>query len=141
MALKATQVKVWAASIEDRPGGLAEKLEPLAAAGANLDFVIARRAPDKPGTGVVFAAPIAGDKAVKAAEAAGFTAAPSLHSVRIEAPDQPGLGAKLTRKLADAGVNLRGLSAAAVGRQCVCYLAFDTAEAAAKAMNIAKELS
>ena len=61
--------------------------------------------------------------------------------MRIEAPDQPGLGAKLTRKLADAGVNLRGFSAAAIGRQCLCYLAFDTAEAAAKAVNIIKGLS
>ena len=62
-------------------------------------------------------------------------------STDVPIPDQPGLGAKLTRKLADAAINLRGLSAAAIGRQCVCYLAFDTAEAAAKAVDIIKSLS
>ena len=43
MALQVARTKVWAASMQDRPGGLAEKLEPLAKAGANLEFVIARR--------------------------------------------------------------------------------------------------
>jgi hypothetical protein len=46
-------VETWAAPLEDKPGGLAEKLSALADAGVNLEFVIARRASDKPGTGVV----------------------------------------------------------------------------------------
>ena len=71
MALEITQVEVWAATIEDRPGGLDEKLDPLAKAGANLEFVIARRTPNKPGEGVVFVTPIEGDAAVEAATAAG----------------------------------------------------------------------
>ena len=80
MALKIMKTEVWAASIQDKPGGLAEKLEALAKAGAALEFVIARRAPDKPGTGVLFVAPVKGDKAVQAAEAAGFSRTDSLHS-------------------------------------------------------------
>jgi hypothetical protein len=138
MALKITQTEVWAASIQDKPGGLAEKLEALAKAGAALDFVIARRSPDKPGTGVLFVAPLKGDKAVQAAKAAGFTRTDSLHSVRLEGPDQAGLGARLTRKLADAGINLRGLSAAAIGDRFVCYLALDSAGDAAKAADLLK---
>ena len=43
MKLQVTKEDVWAASIKDRPGGLNEKLEALAAVGVNLEFVIARR--------------------------------------------------------------------------------------------------
>jgi len=141
MKLAVTRVDVWAASITDKPGGLAGKLNTLSAAGANLEFVVARRAPDKPGTGVVFVTPIKGAKQAKAAKEAGFATTPSLHSVRVEGVDKPGLGALLTKALADAGVNLRGLTAAAIGKKFVMHLALDTAEDAAKAVRILKGLS
>ena len=48
MKLKITRAVVWAADIEDRPGGLAEKLGALAKAGTNLDFILARRHPSPP---------------------------------------------------------------------------------------------
>jgi hypothetical protein len=138
MALKVTQAEVWAATIEDRPGGLARKLEALAKGGTSLDFVVARRAPDRPGTGVVFVAPVKGVRQQKAAKAAGFVKAAGLHSVRGEGPDKPGLGARITADLADAGINLRGLSAAAIGKKCVVYLALDMPEDATRAAKILK---
>ncbi len=139
MALDIEQVEVWAATIEDRPGGLAEKLDALAAAGADLGFVIARRTPEKAGDGVVFVTPIEGD-AVEAAKAAGFTVAESLRSLRVEASDAPGLGAQITAAMAAAGVSLRGISAAAIGDRCVCYLAFDSPDDSAKAEEALKNL-
>ena len=60
MAIEVSKVDVWSGEIEDRSGGLAEKIEAVAEAGANLEFVIARRAPHKPGTGLVFLAPLRG---------------------------------------------------------------------------------
>ena len=36
MALKVAKCEVWAVTIDDRPGGAAEKLETLSKAGANL---------------------------------------------------------------------------------------------------------
>ena len=140
MTLNVTRVDVWAASIEDQPGGLAVKLEELAAAGAQLEFVVARRAPDQPGTGVVFVTPLTGAAQIRAAKKAGFAKSSSLHSLRIEGPDAPGLGAKITRALADAGVNLRGLSAAAIDGQCLVHLAVDTSADAGKAARILKKL-
>ena len=140
MALTVKQVEVWATSVADRPGGLAQKLVPLAEARANLEFVIARRAPDKPGSGVVFLAPIKGAAQMRAAQKVGLMRTLSLHSVRVGGPDRPGLGAKLTTALADAGVNLRGLSAAAIGKSFVAYLAFDSAEEAGKAVKVLKKL-
>ena len=138
MALNVTRVDVWAARIEDKPGGLAKKLAVLAEAGARLEFVIARRAPDKPGTGVVFLTPLKGAAQIRAAKKAGFAKTKSLHSVRIEGPDKPGLGARMTQSLADAGINLRGLSAAAIGKRCVVHLALDSSADATKAVRILK---
>ncbi|MBI5094674.1 MAG: ACT domain-containing protein [Candidatus Hydrogenedentes bacterium] len=137
MAYTIQKVDVWAGTIEDRPGGLAGKLEALAAAGAELEFVIARRA--QPGTGVAFVAPLKGAKQTKAAAAAGLAKAASLQSLRLEGPDKPGLGAKITRALADAGINVRGISAAALGKRCVVYFAFDSADDAKKAQAALKK--
>ena len=136
MAILVERVDVWAASIQDEPGALATKLEVLAEAGADLDFAISRRAPDKPGTGVVFVTPIRGDVEVAAAAEAGFAVSQSLHSLRIEGDNQPGICAELSRKLADAGINLRGISAAVIGARFIIYIALDTAEDAAKAMGV-----
>ena len=141
MKLEINRMPVWAASIEDRPGGLSEKLATLAEAGANLEFIIARRAPGKKGIGVVFLTPLKGAAQLRAANNAGFNKTESLHSVRVEGTDNPGLGAKLTQKLAEAGINLRGLSAAVVGRRFILYLAFDTSADASKAMRLLKKTS
>jgi hypothetical protein len=131
MALSAQRVDTWAASLEDLPGGLAAKLEALAAVGVNLEFVIARRAPEKPGAGVVFVTPIAGAAQTRAAAAAGFSKSTSLHTVRVEGPDKAGLGAKLTQAIAAKGINLRGFSAAAIGRKFVAHIAVDSSADAA----------
>ena len=112
MAYTVKKVNVWAGEIADRPGGLASTLATLA--GSNIEFVVARRAPDKPGTGVVFLTPISGVKQKAAAQRAGLATSESLHSVRVEGPDRAGLGAKMTDALATEGVNLRGISAAAM---------------------------
>ncbi len=140
MALNVSRVDVWAASIEDKPGGLSGKLKTLADAGAQLEFAVARRAPDKPGAGVVFLTPLKGASQTRAAKKAGFEKTSSLHSLRIEAEDKPGLASEMATALAEAGINLRGLSAAAIGGRCVVYLALDDAADATKAAKVLKRL-
>ena len=133
------RVDVWAATIEDKPGGLAKILTGLKDAGADLDFVIARRAPEKPGTGVVFVTPLRGDREVAAASTLGFNVTSSLKSLRIEGENKPGVAAAMTGKLADAGINLHGLSAAVIGTKFIIYISLDNAEDAAKAADIIKK--
>lgn len=135
MALKVQRVDTWAASLEDKPGSLANKLSALAKAGANLQFVIARRAPETPGTGVVFVTPIDG-AAVRAAQAAGFQKTDSLHTVEVQGPDKAGQGAAIMQALANGGLNLRGVSGAAIGSSFVGYVALDTEQDAAKAVKL-----
>src|SRR3970040_772576 len=139
MAYSVKKVDVWAGDIADRPGGLAATIAALSSAGANLEFLIARRAPDKPGTGVVFVTPIRGAKQKAAALGASLSLSDSLHSVRVEGPDRAGLGAKMTGALADAGINLCGVSGASVGRRAVTYFGFDSGADADTAVRSLKK--
>ena len=93
MDLLVERVDVWAAPIMDQPGGLAKVLASLSEAGADLDFVIARRCPDKSGEGVLFVTPIRGDREIEAAANLGFNVTSSVHSIRVEGDNAPGIGA------------------------------------------------
>lgn len=132
---------VWIAGLEDKPGALAGKLIALAEAGADLDFVIARRSPETPGKGIVFVTPLRGDPELKAASDLGFSAINRLHSVRVEGENQPGIAGRLTDKLARTGINLRGFSGAVIGKRFVLHLAFDSLEVRDKAIEVVKGYS
>ena len=129
-------VDVWAATIEDRPGGLAQALATLRDAGADLQLIIARRA--EPGKGVVFVTPLQGDREIAAAAQVGFNITHTLHSVRVMGRDRPGVAAELTQKLADGRINLRGFSLSVIGRQYLAYAAVDSLDDANKVIEILK---
>jgi hypothetical protein len=140
MALKATKADVWVVTLEDRPGGAAEKLEALAKAGANLEMVLARRT-ETPGQGVMFVTPIKGAKATKAAQEAGMSRPANIYSVRIEGGDKAGLGSRIARALSSAGINFRGMSGAVIGRKFISYIALDSAEDQARAVAALKKIT
>lgn len=138
MALAIEKVDVWAGEIPDRTGGLASKLTALAEAGADLSFLIARRQPDKPGTGIVYLGGISGAQQAKAAAAAGLAKTGDLGCLRVEAPNKPGIAGQIAARIAAAGINLRGASASAIGSKCVLLLSFDSAadrDSAAKVLK------
>lgn len=126
MELLVEQVEVWVASIADKPGGLAGVLTTLRDVGADLQLIIARRSPDRPGEGVVFVTPLQGDREMVAAAMAGFNITQKQHCVRVLGHNEPGLAAAMTEDLAEAGINLRGFSAAVIGSQFVAYVAVDS---------------
>ena len=131
---------VWVSPIKDRPGALGDAMTTLAEAGVNLEFVLARRAPDKPGKGVVFAAPIKGAKQCAAAKKAGFHKSKSIKALRIDGPDKPGLGATITSALGEEGINLRGLSAVSIGKKCAINIAVDTPGCSTRAVHVIKKV-
>lgn len=141
MKLKMSRIEMWAGTIEDRAGGAADKLEALAKAGVNLEFVFARRTPEQPGKGILFAAPIKGKKAVKAAQETGLAKSETVCALKVEGTDKAGVTAQIVRALANAGISIRGLSAACVGSKFVAYLALDSAEDAARASGSLKKIS
>jgi hypothetical protein len=124
---------VWSATLDDRPGGLKEKLEGLAMAGANLDFIIARRLHNDPGHGIVFVTGLEGEKQISAARQLGFKNAESLHQLRVHGPDEPGIAYRISSAITQENINLRGVSAARQDHEFTMYLAFDTDADAQKA--------
>jgi len=139
MDLFVERVDVWAATIEDKPGGLADVLAVLRDAGANLQSVIGRRAQDQPGKGVLFVTPLQSDRQIRAASEVGFNVTHTLHSVRVLGRDRPGIAAELTQRLADAGINLRGFSASVIGNQFIAYVAVDSLQEANQVIELLKK--
>ena len=140
MDLITERVEVWAANIEDKPGSLANILTGLREAGADLNFILARREPDQSGKSVVYVTPLAGDAELEAAATLGFNLTARVHAVRVEGPNQAGIAAALAAQLAAAGLNLRGFSAAVLGTRFILYIGLDSAEDAAKALIVLQQL-
>lgn len=140
MKLAVSQSPVWGASVEDRPAGLAEKLEALSASGTNLEFMLARRSPETPGRGVIFVSPVKGAKQQKAAREAGFMPTEALHSLRVEGEDAPSLGATIARTIAESGVSIRGFSANVTNGTFVGYLALDDIDEARQVAKLLRRL-
>jgi len=136
MDLDVERVDVWAAPLKDEAGAVASLLKGLHKAGADLRFVIARRSPDAPGTGVVFVTPLQGEQQTRAASRLGFNVTHSLNSICIRGQDRAGVVGDLMQALADGGISLRGLSASVIGSQFVAYVGVDSSDDAMKAIDI-----
>lgn len=135
MAYEISQVDIWAGGVDDMPGELAWKLETIMQAEANLDFVIARPIENQPCMGVLYLAPLQTEAQTKAAEEVGLHKS-GIQVLRIEGPDRPKLAAEIARMLADVGINIHGVSAAAIGERAILYLRFDSAEDVSRAKEI-----
>lgn len=140
MAYEVNKVDVWTAEIDDRPGALDEKLAALASAEVDLSFLVARRQPHLPGRGVVYVGGVAGAKGTKAATAAGLSKATDIAGVRVVGRNKAGACHELTRRLADAGISLRGVQANVVGSKFALVLALDSAADADKAAKLIRAI-
>lgn len=123
MKYRITKEYVWAGTIPDHPGALAEKLRALSSGGLNLELIVSRR--EKPGLGVMFVSPLRTLEEVETAEKAGLSTKNSFRIIRVRGPNAVGLGARIGAALAEAGLNVRDFTAAALGDQSVTNIAFD----------------
>jgi prephenate dehydratase len=128
-------VDVWSAPIPNRPGGLLEKLEGLAKAGADLEILDARRSRENPDQGVTFLAPLTGEAQISAAKQLGFERSGLVH-VRVSCPDEPGKGYLIVRAISAQGINLAGVVGTGIRDELIMYLAFDTAADAERAKQV-----
>lgn len=140
MGFKLDRVHVWSGEVIDRAGGVASKLALLAQAGANLEFIVTRRQADRPGTGVLYVAPVTGPVQVRAAKAAGLAETADPVVLRVEGDNQAGLGHRLTQQWALAGISLQGLSMCVLEDKFVGYVAFDNVADANRAAAILGDL-
>jgi hypothetical protein len=136
MALQMHKVQVWSGEIPDRPGAAAAKLEILAHAGADLEFVFTRPIPDKKDNVRIFLAPLRGNDQIEAAQMAGLAPARDIAMLCVEGDNRSAIGYDIMSRLAIAGINLRGLSISAVGHRFAAYLALDGEDAVAQAVQL-----
>ncbi|HUL77001.1 MAG TPA: ACT domain-containing protein [Vicinamibacteria bacterium] len=125
MAVSIRKITLWRTEVPHRPGGLAEILEPLAAAGADLQTVMGYRIPGQKGRAVVEVAPLATRKAARAAEAAGLVPA-GAPTLLVLGDNRPGLANRIARALAASGVNIAFLVAQVVGRRYSAVFGFES---------------
>src|SRR4051812_39791203 len=91
MPLQIRRVQVWSGEIPDRPGAAAAKLAYLNRAGADLEFIFTRPNPNKPGTSILFLAPITGPEQMQAARAGELGPALDVAMLCVEGDNRPGL--------------------------------------------------
>jgi hypothetical protein len=140
MGFKLDRVHVWSVEVADQAGGVAGKLAMLAQANANLEFILTQRRPEKPGTGVLYVAPVTGPIQVRAAKAAGMAEAQNPVVLRVEGDNQTGLAHRVTQQWALAGINMQGLTMTVLEDKFVGYAAFDSVADANRAAAILGDL-
>jgi hypothetical protein len=141
MGFRLDRVHVWSGEVADRAGGVASKLSALAQADANLEFILTRRQPERPGTGVLYVAPITGPAQVRAARAAGLAETQNPIVLRVEGDNEAGLAHRLTQQWAMAGISMEGLTMAVLKNNFVGFAAFDSVADANRAAQILADLS
>jgi hypothetical protein len=140
MSFKLDRIHVWTGEVADQAGGVAAKLALLAQAGANLEYIYTLRLPDKPGSGILYVAPVTGPLVVRAARSAGLHEATNPIVLRVEGDNAAGLGHRLTQKWATEGLSLQGLMMSVLGDKFVGYASFDTVGDANRAAAILGDL-
>jgi hypothetical protein len=140
MGFKLERIHIWSGEIVDKAGGMASKLAPLAEAGANLEYIATRRLADRPGSGILFVAPVTGPAQVRAARLAGLAETHETVVLRVEGDNQAGLAYRLTQQWALAGINLQALTMAVLTERFVGFAAFDTVTDANRAAQILADL-
>lgn len=141
MGFKLDRVHVWSGEVADQAGGVASKLSHLAQSGANLEYIYTRRNIDRPGTGVLYVAPVSGSIQVRAARGAGLHETNDPVVLRVEGDNEAGLAHRLTQQWALAGLSMQGLMMSVMADRFVGYVAFDTVADANRAAAILGELS
>lgn len=124
MAVSIRKITLWRTEVGHRPGALADLLEPLAAAGADLQTVMGYRIPGNKTRAVVEVAPVSNRKVARAAEGVGLApgGAPTL---LVLGDNRPGLATRIARALSESGVNIAFLVAQVVGRRYSAVFGFE----------------
>jgi hypothetical protein len=137
MAVTVRKVTLWRRHLDNRPGALAQVLEPLASAGADLQVAMGYRIPGRESEAVLELAPVTGRSSTGAAQKAGLQPS-GIPTLVVEGDNSPGVGLAQSRALAEAGINLAFLIAQVMGRKVSAVFGFETQEDADRAAKILK---
>jgi hypothetical protein len=138
MAVTVKAITLWRREIQNRPGALADALAPLSHSGSNLSVLMAYRFPGDEARGAVELFPVSGKRAKAAAGDGGFGPF-SIPALRVEGDDAPGLGAGMTRAIAEADINLAFVVMQSLGRRFAAVVGFDDEDGARRAVAIIRK--
>ncbi len=138
MAITVKKATLWRKEVENRPGELANTLEPLVGAGADLKVVMGYRYGPGESKAAIELYPVAGRKALAAAKQAGLSGS-AIPTLVVEGDDKPGLGHAIAKALADAKINLSFVIAQVIGRRYSAVFGFESEADAAQAARLIKK--
>jgi hypothetical protein len=138
MAVTVKPITLWRRELQDRPGALADSLAPLADGGVDVQVLMAYRFPGEPDRAAVELFPITGKRAAAAAERGGFSEA-SIPALLVEGDNAPGLGQRMSRAIADAGINMDFVVTQVIGRKYSSVFGFSSQEDAQRAATLIKQ--
>jgi hypothetical protein len=131
------KIVLWRTEVDNKPGALANIIEPPAKAGADLHIVMGYRHPGPEGKATIEVYPIKGKKLMAAAQVAGLRAA-AIPALLLEGANQPGLGYAIAQAMAGAGVNFAFFVAHVVGGKYSAVAGFESENDATKAVPLIK---
>ena len=138
MPVNVKPITLWRREVENRPGAMAETLEPLARSGADLQIVMGYRLPGHETRAAIEVYPVRGKKAEAAARSAGLSSS-GIPTLLVQGDNRPGLGAAFSRSLADAGINVAFLVTQVSGRKYQAVVGFESDADAKKAAPLIKK--
>lgn len=137
MAVTVKTISFWRKEVENQVGSLAQTLEPVAKAGANLQVLMGYRYPGEETKAAIELYPIGGKKVTAAASEAGLSAS-SIPTLLVEGDDRPGLGLAIGQAMSAAGINLTFFVAQAIGKKFSAVLGFESEDDAKEATPLIK---
>jgi hypothetical protein len=138
MPVTVKNISLWRKDVDNKTGVLAQTLEPLAKAGADLRVVMGYRYPGNEAKAAIELYPVSGKKVAAAAAEVGL-AASSIPTLLVEGDNKPGLGHRIAQAIAEAGVDLSFLVAQVIGRRYAAIIGFGSDADAEKAATLIKK--
>ena len=138
MPVTVKSISLWRKEVLNQAGTLAETLEPISKAGANLRVLMGYRYPGDATKAAIELYPIAGKKVTAAAAGMGLVGS-QIPALLVEGDDKPGLGLAIAKAISGAGVNMTFFVAQVVGRRYSSVLGFETESDAKTAAPIIKK--
>jgi len=138
MPVTVKSISLWRKEVQNQVGTLAQTLEPVTKAGANLRVLMGYRYPGDGTRAAIELYPVAGKRVTDAAAEAGLEAS-SIPTLLVEGDDKPGLGLAIADAISGARVNMTFFVAQVIGRKFSAVLGFETEADATTAAPLIKK--
>lgn len=125
MPVTVKSISLWRKEVVNQVGVLAQTLEPVSNAGANLRVLMGYRYPGDATKAAIELYPIVGNKVTAAATEAGLVAS-LIPTLIVEGDDKPGLGQAIAEAISGARINMTFFVAQTIGQKFSAVLGFET---------------